>query len=275
MTPVAVSIAGSDPSGGAGIQGDLKTFSAFGVYGATVITALTVQNTRAVTTIEPMAAELVAAQLAAVFEDLHVGAVKIGMLANSAIVAAVAAGLDRFNQKNIVLDPVMVASASNARLLAPEAIDVLREVLVPRALIITPNLPEAATLLQEPVASSEAEVRAQAERLLTLGARAVLIKGGHAQGSESVDFFVDGTAELRIPAPRSPTRNTHGTGCALSAAIAAGLARRIPLPEAVAEAKAYITRAIAAADRLAVGTGRGPVHHLHEWWSEPEVLSEN
>jgi hydroxymethylpyrimidine/phosphomethylpyrimidine kinase len=264
--PVAVSIAGSDPSGGAGIQADLKTFSALGVYGATVVTALTAQNTRKVAAVEVVRAELIAAQIDAVFGDLPVAAVKIGMLADQAVIAAVAAGLERFNQSNVVLDPVMSASVNKAALLAPAAIDVLRQVLLPRSLIITPNLPEAAALLEEEMATTEAEVRAQAERLLRLGSRAVLITGGHAKGSESVDFFVDGTAELRLPASRIATANTHGAGCTLAAAITAGLAKRLALPEAVAEAKTYVTLAIAAADRLSLGTGRGPVHHFHQWW---------
>jgi hydroxymethylpyrimidine/phosphomethylpyrimidine kinase len=264
--PVAVSIAGSDPSGGAGIQADLKTFSALGVYGASVITALTAQNTRQITAIEAVGVDLITAQIDAVFSDLEVSAVKLGMLGQAAVIAAVAAGLERFGQTTIVLDPVMMGSASHTPLLASEAIDVLRQVLLPRALIVTPNLPEAAALLEEPIATTEGEVRGQAERLLRLGPRAVLIKGGHSGGPESVDFFVDGTAELRMPAPRIATANTHGTGCTLAAAIAAGLAKRLALPEAVAEAKTYVTLAIAAADRLLVGTGRGPVHHFHHWW---------
>jgi hydroxymethylpyrimidine/phosphomethylpyrimidine kinase len=263
--PVAVTIAGSDSGGGAGIQADLKTFSALGVFGASVITALTAQNTRGVAAIHEVPPAFIAQQIDAVFSDLAVGAVKIGMLANTATIEAVAAGLERYQQHNVVLDPVMIA-ASGDRLIAPEAIETLRRVLIPRALVITPNLPEAAALLDGAVAASEAEMRHQAESLRANGAHAVLIKGGHADGPESVDLFVDEAAELRLPAPRIATANTHGTGCTLSAAIAAGLAKGVPLAQAVADAKAYVTLAIAAADRLAIGGGHGPVHHFCAWW---------
>jgi hydroxymethylpyrimidine/phosphomethylpyrimidine kinase len=265
MTAIAVTIAGSDSSGGAGIQGDLKTFSALGVYGATVITALTAQNTTAVTAIHGVPAAFVTQQIDAVFSDLAVGAVKIGMLSQPAVVEAVAAGLARHHQRKVVLDPVMIA-ATGRRLMTAEAVDVLRRVLIPRALLVTPNLAEAAALLDTTVAETEADMRLQAERLLALGSGAVLVKGGHGEGRESVDIFFDGTAELRLPAPRMATRNTHGTGCTLSAAIAAGLAKGMPLTEAVAEAKAYVTLAIAAADELAVGKGHGPVHHFAGRW---------
>jgi len=264
-TPIAVTIAGSDSSAGAGIQADLKTFAALGVYGASVITALTAQNTRGVAAIHDVPPEFIAAQIDAVFADLTVGAIKIGMLSQPAVIETVKAALDRHRQTNVVLDPVMVA-ASGDRLLAPEAIDVLRRVLIPRALIITPNLPEAAALLDGAIAESEGDMRDQADRLLAMGARAVLLKGGHAAGPESVDIFLDGTAELRLPAPRIATRNTHGTGCTLSSAIAAHLARGLTLADAVAKAKAYVTLAIAAADRLAIGAGHGPLHHFHVWW---------
>lgn len=266
MTPIAVSIAGSDPSAGAGIQADLKTFSALGVYGATIITALTAQNTREVSAVEPVRAAFVSAQIDAVFTDLKVDAVKIGMLGQSAIIDAVAAGLERHRQETVVLDPVMVASASATALLAPDAIDRLRQVLIPRALILTPNLREAAALLAAPLAESEAEMREQAQRLLALGARGVLIKGGHAGGPESVDFFVDGRTQLRLPATRILTNNTHGSGCTLSAAIAASLAKGLSPAGAVIAGKAYVTAAIAAAERLSIGTGQGPLHHFHAWW---------
>jgi hydroxymethylpyrimidine/phosphomethylpyrimidine kinase len=265
MTPIALTIAGSDSSGGAGIQADLKTFSALGVYGASVITALTAQNTMGVTAIHDVPASFVTQQMDAVFGDLTVGAVKIGMLSQPEIIAAVAAGLGRHRQRNIVLDPVMISTTGH-RLIAPEAIDALRRVLIPRALILTPNLAEAAALLDTAVAEDEAAMRRQAERLLALGSGAVLVKGGHGSGRESVDVYFDGTAELRLPAPRIVTRNTHGTGCTLSAAIAAGLARRLALTEAVVEAKAYVTLAIAAADELAIGKGHGPVHHFAGRW---------
>jgi hydroxymethylpyrimidine/phosphomethylpyrimidine kinase len=264
-TRIAVTIAGSDSSGGAGIQADLKTFSALGVYGASVIAALTAQNTRGVTAIHEVPADFVAAQMDAVFSDLAVGAVKIGMLGNAAVIAAVAAALARHRQTNVVLDPVMVAT-SGARLLAPRAIAALRSELVPRALVITPNLPEAAALLDGGVATDETEMRRQADRLLALGANSVVMKGGHAEGAQSTDILVTRTSATPFVAPRNSTRNTHGTGCTLSAAIAAGLAKGQALEEAVRNAKEYVTAAIAAADRLTIGSGQGPVHHFHRWW---------
>ncbi len=264
-TPIAVTIAGSDSSGGAGIQADLKTFSALGVYGASVIAALTAQNTNGITAVHAVPPEFVAAQMDAVFSDLAVGAVKIGMLGEAGVIAAVTAGLDRHRQMNVVLDPVMVAS-SGRRLLAPDAVDALRRELLPRALVITPNLPEAAALLDVDAARDEADMRCQAERLIALGANAVLMKGGHGAGPESADLLVTATGSVRVVSARIATRNTHGTGCTLSAAIAAGLAKGLGLADAVQAAKAYTTAAIAAADRLAVGSGPGPLHHFHRWW---------
>jgi hydroxymethylpyrimidine/phosphomethylpyrimidine kinase len=265
MTPIALTIAGSDSSGGAGIQADLKTFSALGVYGASVITALTAQNSKAVTAILNVPGEFITSQLDAVFSDLTVGAVKIGMLSNAPAIEAVAAGLERHRVKNIVLDPVMVASSGD-RLLRPDAVDTLRKRLIPMALVITPNLPEAAVLLDRPVAEDEMAMRGQAERLLLAGAQAVLIKGGHGTGQDSVDLLVDSRTVTRLRAPRFSTANTHGTGCTLSSAIAAGLAKGLALVEAAREAKNYVTHAIAEADRLAIGSGHGPVHHFHAWW---------
>ncbi|MBO0752729.1 MAG: bifunctional hydroxymethylpyrimidine kinase/phosphomethylpyrimidine kinase [Bradyrhizobiaceae bacterium] len=264
-TPIAVTIAGSDSGGGAGIQADLKTFSALGVYGASVITALTAQNTRSVTAVHPVPADFVAAQMDAVFSDLNVGAVKIGMLGDAGVIAAVAAALKRHRQTNVVLDPVMVAT-SGRRLLAADAVDALRRELMPCARVVTPNLPEAAALLDLEEAADEPAMLRQASLLIALGAGAVLIKGGHAGGPESTDLLATATASMRITAPRVATRNTHGTGCTLSAAIAAGLARGRELPDAVREAKEYTTGAIAAADRLSVGGGAGPLHHFHRWW---------
>ncbi len=265
MSAIAVTIAGSDSGGGAGIQADLKTFSALGVYGASIITALTAQNTQGVRAIHDVPPEFVTAQIDAVFSDLDVNAVKIGMLSRAATVEAVAGGLDRHCMKNVVLDPVMVASSGD-RLLAPDAVDALRRLLIPRARIITPNLPEAAALLDAPIAKDENEMRAQAQRLLALGAAAVLIKGGHGSGAESVDLLVDKNRVVRLAAARVATRNTHGTGCTLSSAIAAELAKGRALADAVQAAKDYVTSAIRAADRLAVGNGNGPVHHFHQWW---------
>lgn len=265
MTSIAVTIAGSDSGGGAGIQADLKTFSALGVYGATVITALTAQNTEGVTAIHEVPPAFVAAQMDAVFSDLAVGAVKIGMLGNTAIIMAVAAGLERHKETNVVLDPVMAAT-SGRRLLAADALEALRTELLPRALVITPNLPEAAALLDAPQAADESEMLAQADRLIGLGANAVLMKGGHAGGTESIDLLVTATASIRVIGERIATRNTHGTGCTLSAAIAAGLARGRGLTQAVRDAKEYITAAIGAGDRLLIGNGPGPVHHFFRWW---------
>jgi hydroxymethylpyrimidine/phosphomethylpyrimidine kinase len=181
------------------------------------------------------------------------------------VIEAVAAGLDRHGQRKVVLDPVMVA-ASGDRLIAPEAVAVLKRELFPRALLVTPNLPEAAALVDMPVATSEIEIRAQADRILALGARAVLMKGGHGSGSDSVDLLVERENVTRLAAKRIATGNTHGTGCTLSSAIAAGLAKGDDLVTAVRAAKVYVTAAIEAADRLAIGAGHGPVHHFYEWW---------
>jgi hydroxymethylpyrimidine/phosphomethylpyrimidine kinase len=265
MTAIAVTIAGSDSGGGAGIQADLKTFSALGVYGASVITALTAQNTKGVTAIHDAPAPFIAAQIDAVFSDLDVGAVKIGMVSQRAAIEVIAAGLERWRQSKVVLDPVMIATSGD-RLLAPDAIDVLKRVLIPRALVITPNLPEAAALLDAPLAGTETDMREQAERLLALGPRAVLIKGGHAAGPESVDLLVAPSAFTRLAADRIATGNTHGTGCTLSSAIAAGLAKGLDLAEAARLAKSYVTAAIAASSRIKIGSGHGPVHHFHAWW---------
>jgi hydroxymethylpyrimidine/phosphomethylpyrimidine kinase len=264
-TPIAVTIAGSDSGAGAGIQADLKTFAALGVYGASVITAVTAQNTRGVTAIHDVPPDCIRGQMRAVFSDFKVGAVKIGMLSQVPAIEVIAIWLENFDQHAIVLDPVMVAS-SGEPLLAPPALAALRTLLLPRALIVTPNLPEAAALLDAPVARTEAEAEAQAERILALGPRAVLIKGGHRDGAESVDLLVESDAVTRLASERIATRNTHGTGCTLSAAIAAGLAKGLDLKASVRAAKTYVTAAIAAADRLAVGSGPGPLHHFHAWW---------
>jgi hydroxymethylpyrimidine/phosphomethylpyrimidine kinase len=267
--PIALTIAGSDSSGGAGIQADLKTFTAFGVYGASVITALTAQNTQGVNGIHQVPAEFVTAQIDAVFGDLDVNAVKIGMVAERSVIEAIVAGLARWSPKHVVFDPVMVATSGD-RLLMSDAVDALRQQLIPRAGIITPNLPEAAALLDEPVASNEAEVERQGKRLLALGCRAVLIKGGHAQGPESNDYLIRHDGVVVLPAARIATKNTHGTGCSLSSAIAAGLAIGQELETAVRNAKAWVTGAIAAADQLGVGRGHGPINHFH---TSPKGLS--
>ena len=262
---IALTIAGSDSSGGAGIQADLKTFAALGVYGASVITALTAQNTTGVSGIHAVPAGFVTAQIDAVFSDLDVKAVKIGMVAQLATIDAIAAGLMRWSPRHVVLDPVLVATSGD-RLLADDAVERLRTGLIPRASLITPNLPEAAALLGEPVASDEAAIVRQGQRLLQLGCPAVLVKGGHAEGSESIDYLVSGHGALALPAPRIATGNTHGTGCSLSSAIAAGLAKGEDLETAIRAAKAWVSAAIAAADRLDVGHGHGPIHHFHRFY---------
>jgi hydroxymethylpyrimidine/phosphomethylpyrimidine kinase len=262
--PIALTIAGSDSGGGAGIQADLKTFAALGVYGASVVTALTAQNTKDIFAIHEVSADFIAAQIDAVFSDLDVGAVKIGMLGSAAAIAAVSRGLRRHRARNVVLDTVMVAS-SGEQLLHGDAIGALRA-LIAQARLVTPNLPEAAALLDAAEADDEKAMYVQAQKLLALGAGAVLIKGGHSSGSESVDILVDGSSRTRFAAPRIATRNTHGTGCTLASAIAAGLAKNLSLVEAVRQAKAYVTAALEAADRLEIGSGSGPVHHFHKWW---------
>jgi hydroxymethylpyrimidine/phosphomethylpyrimidine kinase len=268
MTSIALTVAGSDSSGGAGIQADLKTFAALGVYGASVITALTAQNTQKVIAIHEVPADFIAAQMDAVFSDLAIGAVKIGMLSRVAAIEAVARGLTRHKAQNIVLDPVMVAS-SGAVLLAPDAPDALgglRRLLIPRALVVTPNLAEAAALTRASLARNEKEMEAQARAILALGARNVLIKGGHGEGEESVDLLAGEGEVMRLSARRMATKNTHGTGCTLSSAIAAGLTKGLDLKAAVEAAKAYVTAAIAGADALAVGHGHGPLDHFHKQW---------
>ena len=261
-TAIALTIAGSDSSGGAGIQADLKTFHALGVYGASAITALTAQNTRGVRGVELASPDFVAAQITAVMDDLSVDAVKTGMLAGADIIRAVVATLDRFPARPLVVDPVMVATSGDV-LLAEDAIATIIAELLPRAHLITPNLPEAARLLGQPLAVTEVEALRQAQALVALGCRAVLVKGGHGEGDTAVDVLVaaDGAVH-RFARPRVETQHTHGTGCTLSAAIAAGLAKGLALDVAVAEAKAFVWEALVAGRDLGVGQGHGPVDHL-------------
>ncbi len=268
MIPIALTIAGSDSSGGAGIQADLNSFSALGVYGASVITALTAQNTQRVSSIHPVPADFIAAQLEAVFDDLDIKAVKIGMVGSAEAVSAVSGKLRTLEGIPIVLDPVMVATSGDP-LLDSDAEQALRDELIPLADLITPNLEEAARLLGEKVrASGEKEMRAHAERLMELGPSAVLVKGGHGEGEEAVDILRDGENVTRLAATRIKTRNTHGTGCTLSSAIAAELAKGVALGEACERAKRYLTGALKAADDLEVGQGNGPVHHFFELWKK-------
>ena len=265
--PIALTIAGSDSGGGAGIQADLKAVSALGVYGASAITALTAQNTRAVTAVLETPTDVIRAQIDAVFDDLNVGAVKIGMLSSVPIIETVAATLEH-RDVPIVLDPVMIAKSGDA-LLRDDAVDCVRDVLAPMATVLTPNLPEAARLLNTTQGEDEQTIRAQGEQLLELGIDAVLMKGGHADTAECVDLLLARNAgPLRLSAPRLDTRNTHGTGCTLSASIAAGLAKDMTLSDAVSAAHEYLQKAIHAADRLRIGGGHGPVHHFHAVWEQ-------
>jgi len=265
MTAIAVTIAGSDSGGGAGIQADLKTFSALEVYGASVITALTAQNTLGVTAIAEVPGEFVTAQIDAVFSDLAVNAVKIGMLSQISIIEAVARGLDRWKPSYVVLDPVMVATSGD-KLIRDDAIKSVVSELFPRASLITPNLAEAATLLNQSKAETEDEMARQGQALIAMGATAVLMKGGHGTGTESVDLLVTTHGVMRFAAPRISTRNTHGTGCTLSSAIAAGLAKGLSPTDAVSDAKDYVTSALRASEDLLIGHGNGPVHHFYKWW---------
>ena len=261
----ALTIAGSDSGGGAGIQADLKTFSALGVYGTSAITAITAQNTRGVFAVEPVSPATVSAQIAAVLEDIPPQAIKIGMLASPEIVAAVAAAIEGYGGP-VVLDPVMVAKSGDA-LLAQEAEAALIERLLPRADVLTPNLPEAARLLGHVQARDANETETQGQALLGLGARAVVMKGGHAEGPSCIDRLVTASGVTALELPRLATRNTHGTGCSLSSAIAAELAKGADVEAAVRRAQAWLHCAIRAADGLGIGSGHGPVHHFHEVWT--------
>jgi hydroxymethylpyrimidine/phosphomethylpyrimidine kinase len=255
MTPVALAIAGSDPGGGAGIQGDLKTFEAHGVFGTTAITALTVQNTRGVTRVVAVEAGLVVEQIDAVVSDLGAAATKIGLLANADIVLAVARAIARHGLANVVADVVIAATSGHA-LLDERGVIAFREHLMPLASIVTPNAREAEILAELPVRTTE-DARAAARRIVDLGARAVVVKGGHIEGTDSVDVLFDGRQFVELRAPRIDTRHTHGTGCAFSSAIAARLAHGDDLITAARVAKAYVTGAIAAAP--GIGRGHGPL----------------
>lgn len=261
-----LSIAGSDPSGGAGIQADLKAFSARGVYGMAALTALTAQNTQGVSAVHAVPPDFVAEQIRMVFADVRVDAVKIGMIANAGIAEAVAGTLAPHRGIPVVLDPVMVAKGG-ASLLDPQAIKALTTRLLPLATLITPNLPEAAALLGEQEATDREVMEAQALKLRAFGPAAVLVKGGHLGGTESPDVLVSDAGRYWFEAPRIPTKNTHGTGCSLSSAIAAELAKGAAPHEAVAAAKAWLAGAVAAAQDLSVGSGHGPIHHFHALWN--------
>jgi hydroxymethylpyrimidine/phosphomethylpyrimidine kinase len=262
-----LSIAGSDPSGGAGIQADLKAVSARGCYGMAALTALTAQNTTGVSAVLPLDPAFVAEQIRMVFADVRVDAVKIGMIANAGIAHAVAEALKPHRGIPIVLDPVMIAKGG-ASLLDPDAVEILKTELLPLATLLTPNLPEAAALLGDPEASDRRIMESQAVRLTALGPRAVLVKGGHLDGDGSPDILVAEGHVTWFEAKRIETRNTHGTGCSLSSALAAEVAKGADLRQAVMEAKAWLAEAVRRASALTVGSGHGPVHHFHALWPE-------
>ena len=262
--PSVLTIAGSDSSAGAGIQADLKTFAALGVYGTCAITAITAQNTRGVTAVQETPPDIVAAQIDAVAADIRPDAVKTGMLASAPIIEVVAAKVREHGLPNLVVDPVMVAKSGD-RLLRDDAVTVLRDLLLPLAAVVTPNLPEAEVLAGFAIDSDE-DVRRAAKEIVGLGARAVVVKGGHREAAEAVDVLYDGTIFRDYSAPRIDTTSTHGTGCTFASAIAAYLARGEPLAEAVGRAKEYLTEALRRAYPL--GGGHGPVHHFHRWWEE-------
>lgn len=260
--PRLLTIAGSDSGGGAGIQADLKTFAALGCYGMSAITALTAQNTRGVSAIHPVPPAFLAAQIDAVASDIGVDAVKIGMLHSADVAQAVAAAIARHALSHVVLDPVMV-SASGARLIEPGAVQAVAA-LFPLATVITPNLDEAALLLGQPV-RTPADMLAAAQALLALGARAVLLKGGHLPGNQVSDLLLTQgqppQAAQWMQAARTPTRNLHGAGCTLSSAIAAHLALGLPLPQATDAARQWVQTAIAQGARMRIGQGTGPLNH--------------
>ncbi len=257
-----LTIAGSDSSAGAGIQADLKTFAALGVYGTSAITAITAQNTRGVTAVQEMPPGIVAAQIDAVVADIRPEAVKTGMLASAPIIEVVAAKLKEHGLPNLVVDPVMVAKSGD-RLLREDAVTALRDLLLPLAVVVTPNLPEAEVLAGLSIGSDE-DARRAAEAIVGLGARAVVVKGGHRQAAEALDLLYDGAAFREYSAPWIETTSTHGTGCTFASAIAAYLARGDPLAEAVGRAKEYLTEALRRA--YPIGGGHGPVHHFHRFW---------
>lgn len=263
-----LTIAGSDPSGGAGIQADIKTFSALGTYATSVVTALTAQNTRGVRGIHPVPASFIAAQLDTLLEDVGIDAVKIGMVASPQVAEVIAESLRTYRPRWVILDPVMVAKSGDV-LLDDAAIEAVRDILVPIADVITPNLPEAGVLVEQATPDSSEEMEAIMPALLSLGAPWVMLKGGHLSGETSPDLLAGPEVQRWLTDTRIDTRNLHGTGCSLSSAIAAHLARQPDddSPEAaITAAKQWLQHAIDASRRLDVGDGQGPVHHFHAWW---------
>lgn len=267
--PNALTIAGSDSGGGAGIQADLKAFSAQGVYGASVITAVTAQNTTGVSAVHIIPPDVVAAQIQMVLDDIRIDAIKIGMLGNAATISAVAEVLHgRAQNIPIVLDPVMI-SKSGAALLAPEAVAALKTDLLPLVTLITPNLPEAAELAGRSEPNSRQEMTMLLTALAALGVESTLLKGGHlTQDADALDLLWHDGQVTSYSSPRIPTHNTHGTGCTLSASIAAALARGMEMVDAIDHAKQFVTEAIRHADRLSVGQGHGPLHHFYRFWPD-------
>jgi hydroxymethylpyrimidine/phosphomethylpyrimidine kinase len=259
--PVVLTIAGSDSGAGAGIQADLKTFAALGVYGTSALTAVTAQNTLGVRAVFALPTAIVAAQIDAIFEDFDVAAVKIGMLPSGEVVELVAEAVLRHSPRFVVLDPVMSASSGDP-LAAPAAIAAIQSRLFPLLDCLTPNLAEAAAFLGEPPARDEADMARQGRALLELGPRAVLMKGGHLESSEAVDLLITPAGARRYAGPRIASRNLHGTGCTLSAAISACLAKGRGLEEAVTDAKAFVEKAIGAGRDIILGGGSGPLMHL-------------
>lgn len=268
--PTALTIAGSDSSGGAGIQADLKTFCALGAYGASVITAITAQNTRGVDAVMDVPAEFVTRQIDAIFGDMTVHAVKIGMLSRVETIGAVAEGLQRYRPHHVIVDPVMVAKSGDC-LLREDAIESLRDDILPLATLVTPNLPEALRLLGLDGPARRGDMAELARGLMALGPKAILLKGGHLESGDCLDFLHCDHTTSRFSAQRIATRNIHGTGCTLSSAITALLARGHDMVDAVRQAKLYLTATLEQADRLDIGHGHGPVHHFYRFWRDPDA----
>ena len=259
--PTAMTIAGSDSGGGAGIQADLKTFSALGVFGTSTLTAITAQNTVGVSAVHEIPTDVISAQIDAVITDIGADAVKTGMLSSAAIVATVSEAVRRHGITNLVVDPVMVAKSGD-RLLREEAISSICSDLIPLAMVVTPNIPEAEDLTGLSI-KTDADVREAAAAIIAMGAKSVVVKGGHRDGPPT-DILYDGERFLEFTTERIPSTNTHGTGCTFASAVAAGLAHGLEVPDAVQQAKEYVTSAIRAA--YPIGNGHGPLHHFHAFW---------
>lgn len=275
MIPNVLTIAGVDPSGGAGILADVKAMSALGGYGCAVVAALTAQNTQAVTDIHPVPVDFLGAQIDTLFDDVTIHAAKVGMLGQASTIRMVADKLGTRCPPHLVVDPVMVAKSGDM-LLQTNAVGELREALLPLATMITPNLPEAGVLVEQRAAENVRDMRRQAERLRHgmshSGHRWVFLKGGHLPGNDTTDLLHDGDVMIELPGHRINTRHTHGTGCTLSAALATLLALGLSAPEAAKQAKLYLTQAIAHAEQLDVGQGHGPVHHFHSLWATASTI---